>query len=69
MSADRIKQVLMGIGLLTVIGALAMAGLIAYLWWDAGRQTADIEADFEADDDFDVDADVDTEAAETEAAE
>lgn len=45
MSTDRIKQVLMGIGLLTVLGILTLAGVVAYLWWDAERQMADIETD------------------------
>lgn len=45
MSTDRIKQALMGIGLLTVLGILTLAGVVAYLWWDAERQMADIETD------------------------
>lgn len=49
MPSKRLKQVLMGIGLLTVLGVLAMAGLIAYLWWDAkdAMEEVDTETDFE----------------------
>jgi hypothetical protein len=55
MSTTRIKQLLMGIGLLTVLGTLALFSLVAYLWWDAGRQAADI----------DTDADVETASADS----
>lgn len=39
MGFTRVKQLLMGIGLLTVLGLLAMATLIAYLWWDTRNTT------------------------------
>jgi len=45
MFAPRVKQFLLGIGLLTVLGTLALLGLVAYLWWDAGRQAAAIDTD------------------------
>ena len=49
MFATRIKQLLMGIGLVTILGTLVLLGIVAYLWWDAGRQAAKIntDADFE----------------------
>ena len=45
MFTARIKQILMGIGLLTVLGTLVLLGIVAYLWWDAGRQAAKIDTD------------------------
>jgi len=38
----RFKQLLMVTGLLTLLGAAAMAGLVAYLWWDSKNATAEI---------------------------
>jgi len=39
---SRFKQLPMVTGLLTLLAAAAMAGLVAYLWWDSKTATADI---------------------------
>jgi hypothetical protein len=41
-ATSRFKQLLMVTGLLTLLAVAAMAGLIAYLWWDSTDATADI---------------------------
>jgi hypothetical protein len=66
MSATRIKQVLTCIGLLTIIGTLGLAGLITYLWWDAGRQMTDVNTDHDSDPDF-GEVDFETKADDTNA--
>ena len=69
MAAKRLKQLLMGIGLLTVLGVLTAAGLVAYLWWDAETTAAEIEAEaeFDSEDGFDVDAEFEEEEPDTDA--
>jgi len=41
-ATTRFKQLLMVTGLLTLLAVVAMAGLVAYLWWDSKTATADI---------------------------
>jgi len=66
-ATDRLKQVLMGIGLMTVLGMLAVGGLIAYLWWDTQDVTvenspgADFDDDFDTADESDADSESDSE--------
>jgi hypothetical protein len=67
MSAQRLKQVLMGIGLLTVIGVLAMVGLVAYVWWDTRTEMAGIDTDVDVDTDAEFDVDGAGEEAGTDA--
>jgi hypothetical protein len=41
-ATTRFKQLLMVTGLLTLFAVAAMAGLIAYLWWDSRDATLDV---------------------------
>ena len=59
-AAERTKQALMLVGLLTVVGALAMIGVVVYLWWDARGDGEEFEADADFEPETDVEADVDT---------
>ena len=59
MGLTRVKQLLTGICLLTVLGIMTGAGRMAYLWYD----TKDIETDATADFDASVDADTDFDAS------
>lgn len=63
-AAKRTKQALLLVGLLTVVGALAMVGVVAYLWWDARGEAEEFEADPDFEPETDVEADVDTEIGE-----
>lgn len=61
MALTRVKQLLMAIGLATVLGALAVVGLVGYLWYDTQSIDADATADFDASVDSSVDVDTDAE--------
>lgn len=41
-ATQRLKQLLMITGLLTLLGVAAVVGLVAYLWWDSRDVTTDI---------------------------
>lgn len=56
MGLTRTKQLLMGVGLLTVLGVATMLGLMTYLWYDTRTIDTDTTADFDAS----VDADTNT---------
>jgi hypothetical protein len=40
-ATTRLKQILMVTGLLALLAAAAMAGLVAYLWWDSRDVTVE----------------------------
>ena len=69
MAATRLKQLLMGIGLLTVLGVLAAVGLVAYLWWDAETTAAEIEAEaeFDSEDGLEFETEFEEEESDTDA--
>ena len=48
------------VGLLTVVGALAMVGVVVYLWWDARSGDEEFETDTDFEPESDVEEDVDT---------
>ena len=58
-SIQRIKQALIGIGLLTVLGVITLVGTSAYLWWDT--RATDVGTDF--DDDLETSLDIDPDDA------
>lgn len=41
-ATQRLKQLLMVTGLLTLLGVAAMIGLVAYLWWDSRDVAAEV---------------------------
>lgn len=46
-AVKRFMQIAQVIGLLVILGGVALAGAVAYLWWDSRRETGATEFDYE----------------------